>query len=67
MRALVVELLAGKVAMFHFAEHFLFRCAPLATDVACGFADRLHDYPFAGEFWKSRRFSDFGALKLYVL
>jgi hypothetical protein len=49
-----VELLAGKVAIFHFAEHFLFRCAPLATDVACGFADRLHDYPFVWEFWELR-------------
>ena len=44
MRALVVELLASKVAIFHFAEHFLFCCAPQATDVAFGFADRLHDY-----------------------
>ena len=39
-----MELLAAKGAIFPFADHFPFRCAPLATDVACGFADRLHDY-----------------------
>jgi len=43
IQALFVELLATKGHIIHFGDHFTFRCAPQATDVASGIADRLHD------------------------